>query len=153
MVRHDHGLCGKGRNDPETRQGRAKGEFRSGQRRCGQVLRYPHHSCKLILKVRMRQPLCMKTAAVPTRGTRNMMRINVYTACAWLAVLALAQPAMAGQDMQQHDEQGNRQAAMRGGNTPIDMLGLDDAVALALSDNLGLGSLQARARALADVPS
>lgn len=82
-----------------------------------------------------------------------MMRINVYTACAWLAVLALSQPAMAGQDIQLHDEQGNRQTAKRVGNTPIDMLGLDDAVALALSDNPGLGSLQARARALADVPS
>jgi cobalt-zinc-cadmium efflux system outer membrane protein len=82
-----------------------------------------------------------------------MMRSNVYISCVWLAVLALSQPAMAGQDLQLHDEPGNRHAAMRGENTPIDLLGLDDAVALALSDNPGLGSLQARARALADVPS
>jgi len=82
-----------------------------------------------------------------------MMRINVYTACAWLAVLALSQPVMAGQNLQRHDEQDNRQSSMRAENTPIDMLRLDDAVALALSDNPGLESLQARARALADVPS
>jgi outer membrane protein TolC len=51
------------------------------------------------------------------------------------------------------DEHGNMQPALHEQQTQLGMLILDDAVALALSDNLGLASLQARARALAEVPS
>jgi len=50
-------------------------------------------------------------------------------------------------------EHGNKQPSLQEQETPLGMLRLDDAVALALSDNLGLASLQARARALAEVPS
>jgi cobalt-zinc-cadmium efflux system outer membrane protein len=105
------------------------------------------------MEVWMRQTLCMKTAVAPSGGKRNMKRINKYSAYAWLAVWLLAQPALAAQDMQLHEEQGNRQTAMQTEETPHEMLRLDDAVALALSGNLGLASLQARARALAEVPS
>jgi len=81
-----------------------------------------------------------------------MILINKYSACAWLIALSLSQFAQAG-DMLQQDEQGNRQVALQAEETPLHTLRLEDAVALALSDNLGLASLQARARALADVPS
>lgn len=81
-----------------------------------------------------------------------MMHFNKYSVCAWLAVLSLSQSVLAG-DMSQPDEHGNRQPALQAEESPLGLLSLDDAVALALSDNLGLASLQARARALAEVPS
>lgn len=78
-----------------------------------------------------------------------MMRINIYTACVWLAVCALSQPALAD-DMPEHEPPET--AALQVSVAPRS-LGVEDAVALALSDNLGLASMQARARALAEVPS
>lgn len=81
-----------------------------------------------------------------------MNRINGFSACAWLAVLSLSQSALAG-DMPMADEHGNPLAALQAEAKPLGILSLDDAVALALSDNPGLASQQARARALTEVPS
>jgi len=98
----------------------------------------------------MRQPLQMMVAAAPSGGKRNMMRIKIFTACAWLAVLSLSQSAMAGDGATQ---QQPGTPALQTREVPLTTLGLDQAVSVALSDNLGLASLQARAQALAEVPS
>jgi cobalt-zinc-cadmium efflux system outer membrane protein len=42
-----------------------------------------------------------------------MKRINKYSVYVWLAVWLLAQPALAEQDMQLHEEQGTRQTAVQ----------------------------------------
>jgi len=80
-----------------------------------------------------------------------MMRINGSSACALLSVL-LSQAAIAG-DMSFRVESGNGKSALQADVTSQGILILDDAVATALSGNFGLASLQARARALAEVPS
>ncbi len=73
-----------------------------------------------------------------------MKRIRQYSVGVSLAALLLAHAAWAEQEILQPDVAGKLPAAT---------LALDKAVALALSGNPGLAAMQARARALAEVPS
>ena len=79
-------------------------------------------------------------------------RINIYLACVWLPILLLSQLALAGEAVML-PQGGNLQAMVRVHETSPETLALEDAVTLALSDNLRLAAMQARARALAEVPS
>jgi len=81
-----------------------------------------------------------------------MNRIHRISACALLAAISSLQPAFAG-DKSQADEHGGTQVMPHEEEPPLGTLSLEDAVKLALSGNPGLASQQARARALADVPS
>jgi len=70
-----------------------------------------------------------------------------------LAGFSMSQSASAEQNRQLLAEQNYAPPAQMSEATSQGELLLDDAVALALSNNLGLASLQARARALSEVPS
>lgn len=73
-----------------------------------------------------------------------MKRIKLYFVGLSLTALLLAHTTWAGQDMSPPEAQDK---------SPTATLTLDEAVALALSGNPGLAAMQARARALAEVPS
>ena len=81
-----------------------------------------------------------------------MNQINKYAAYALLPILLLSQLVLAGQGVSP-SVVGKPSAMKRVNEAPMGTLSLEDAVALALKDNLGLAAVQARAHALAEVPS
>jgi len=78
-------------------------------------------------------------------------RLNKYLANLGLSILLLPQFAFAGQEAMLYED-SNPQAVNRVNETPPGTLALEEAVALALKNNMGLAAMQARARALAEVP-
>ncbi len=80
-----------------------------------------------------------------------MNRFTGYSVCALLAAISFSKLSFAG-DIAISDKHGDSQAVLHQEESTLINLSLDDAIALALSDNLGLASLQARARALSQVP-
>ena len=79
------------------------------------------------------------------------IQIRHYSASLGLAALLLAHVAWAGQSAPLSDATDTPQPTAHSVATTT--LALDDAVAIALSGNPGLAAMQARARALAEVPS